>query len=322
MSEPALVSDTDFRSAIEPYATMVEEVAAAGYAAAHGAADSQQDPGVASEAMAELADQHRYAGVWDDTPVDTAASHIALLLTAGEDAMRTFAAAILAERTPVYAYIPLTRSSLECLALAYWLGAPGISVKERIRRSLNERIASAAEQAKLPSGMNPERGRQQRLLKAAELGYTTTRHGRGFKHFAPERPTITAHVKRVLGDGDLGRVLYSYTSAISHGTIWGLVERIEAPDDPGPVVRAGLAITSTNIGMMAAALVMAHARAYEGFVEHMGWDEPRWRAAVERAWTTIGRLVGSSRTRSATAGSAPEWRLKTAGGLWVPEPES
>jgi hypothetical protein len=321
MSDPALVNDADFRLAIEPYATMLEEVAAAGYASVHGAtAESLQDPAAVSEAMGELAEQDRYAGVWDHTPIDTANTHIALLLTAGEDAMRTFAAAILAEHTPVYAYIPLTRNGLECLALAHWLDAPGIGVRERIRRSLNERIASAAEQAKLGGALNPEPGRQQRLLQAEALGYEITKGRHMFKHFAPQRPTITAHVKRVLGHDELGRVLYSYTSAISHGTIWGLVERIEAPDDPGPVVRAGVAITSSNIGLMAAALVMAHASAYGGFIEHMGWDEPRWRAALERAWKTIGHLVGPNRTRAATIASAPEWRLDTAGGLWVPEP--
>jgi hypothetical protein len=279
-----------------PFSTMVAEVAETGYAATHGATrESLQDPTADSAAMAELAEQANYAGVWDDTPVDTAQTHICLLLTAGEDAMRTFASAIIAERTPLYAYIPLARAGLEYLALAAWLGEPGIGVRERVRRSLNERIASAYERSRLPVGLNPEPDRQRRLLRAAKLGYKTTSAKRHrFKHFAPARPTSTDHVKRVLEQADLGHIVYSYTSAISHGTIWGLIERAEAPsDEPGPVVRAGLSISSSNIGIAASVLMIAHVRAYGGYIKDMGWDEPRWRDAVARAWPTIGSLVGS-----------------------------
>jgi hypothetical protein len=321
--EPTEVDDAAFRAVVEPYAMMVAEVSEAGYAATHAVSrESLQDPSPASSAMAELAGQDQYAGVWDPTLVDTAHTHISLLLTAGEDAMRTYATAILADRTPLYAYIPLARSGLECLALAHWLGAPDIGLRERVRRSLNERIASAYEQSRLPAGLNPEPDRQRRLLEAAALGYPLTpSRRRGFRHLAPERPTITAHVRRVLGgDDDLGRIVYSYTSAISHGTLWGLAERADVPDDqPGPVVRAPLAISSSNIGLMAAALVMAHVQAYGGFVSHMGWDEPGWRAAVERAWVTIGNLVGW-RAPIAPQQPEPSWQLETPGGLWLPEP--
>jgi hypothetical protein len=297
MDQPdeSCVDDATFHAAVTPFSTMVADVAEAGYAATHGATmESLQHPTADSAAMAELADQANYAGVWDDTPIDTAQTHICLLLTAGEDAMQTFARAIIADTTPLYAYIPLARAGLEYLALAAWLGEPGIGVRERVRRSLNERIASAYEQSRLPAGLNPEPDRQRRLLRATELGYKTTpakRHR--FKHFAPARPTITDHVKHVLEQEDLGHVVYSYMAAISHGTIWGLIERAEAPpDEPGPVVRAGLSISSSNIGIIASVLVIAHARAYGGYVTHMGWDEPRWREAVARAWPIIGSLVG------------------------------
>jgi hypothetical protein len=303
--EEPCVDDATFRAALMPFSTMVAEVAEAGYAAMHGATpESLQDPSAESAAMAELAAQANYAGVWDDAPVDTAHTHICLLLTAGEDAMRTFASAIVADQTPLYAYIPLARAGLEYLALAAWLGQPGIGVRERVRRSLNERIASAYEQSRLPVGLNPEPDRQRRLLRAAELGYKTTRGQRHrFKHFAPERPTITDHVKRVLEHQDLGHVVYSYTAAISHGTIWGLIERAEAPsDEPGPVVRAGLSISSSNIGTMASVLVLAHVRAYGGYITHMGWDEPRWRDAVAHAWPTIQSLVGRSASHKESSG--------------------
>src|SRR5262245_34088562 len=92
------VDDATFRAALMPFSTMVAEVVDAGYAATHGATrESLQHPAADSAAMAELAEQASYAGVWDDTPIDTAQTHICLLLTAGEDAMRTFAGAIVAD---------------------------------------------------------------------------------------------------------------------------------------------------------------------------------------------------------------------------------
>lgn len=315
------VGGDEFRTAVKPFATMVEDVAAAGYAATHASQrDSQQDPAQGSPADTEHAEQDRYSGVWDDTPIDTATSHTCLLLTAGEDAMRTFATAIFAERTPLYAYVPLARCALEYLGLAHWLGDPGVDARERVRRSLNERIASAVEQAKLPRELNPEPDRQQRLLEAAILGYQITKAGRRrFKHFAPEMPTITAHVKRVLGSDDLGKVLYAYTSAISHGTMWGLMARADAPAViTSPVVRVGLAISSADIGHLAAALVMAHFRAYGGFVSYMGWDEPAWRSAIVGAREVIDRLLG----QAAQPPPASEWGQATPGGLWLPEPRA
>ena len=266
--------------------------------------------------MAEVAAQADLSGVWDDTPIDTAHTHIGLLLTAGEDAIRTFASTIVADRTPLYAYIPLARAGVECLALAHWLGEPGIGARERVRRSLNERIASAYEQSRLPAGMNPEPGRQARLLAATALGYQKTKSKRGrLSCFAPEPPTIRQHIQRVLEDEHLGSVMYSYMSAISHGTIWGLIERAEPPKEPwsGPVVAAALIISSSNIAVMAAALVLAHMNAFGEYLDHMGWDASDWIIARDTAAKAIAQYVGVEQREQRDAGNhAPTSRL------WLP----
>ncbi|MGH9250049.1 MAG: hypothetical protein ACRD0W_11095, partial [Acidimicrobiales bacterium] len=228
-----------------------------------------------------------------------------------------------ADRTPLYAYIPVGRSALECLALAHWLGEPDIGIRERVRRSLNERIASASEQSKLLLSMSPEPGRQKRLLGAAEKGYEITKAGKGkLRQFMPERPTLTAHVKRVLGNDDLGKTLYSYASAVSHGVLWGLTERVVVPaDTTGPVVKGTLSHSSASVAMMASALVMAHKRAFGGFADYMGWDVSAWRAAVQRADSTIGAFLGARRRAPGRPEEpAPEWQLSgPGGGLWLPE---
>jgi hypothetical protein len=241
--------------------------------------------------------------------------------------MRTFSSAVIAEQTPLYAYVPLGRSALECLAMAHWLGEPGIGARERVRRSINERIASAWEQSRLPGSMDPEPDRRQRLLGASEKGYELTKSAKGrFRVLAPERKTITQLVQRVLGGDDhdpLGKVLYSYASAVSHGVLWGLVQRVDLPADAtGPVVSAVMSHSSESIATMASALVIAHKRAFGGFAGHMGWEINEWAAAVERADTTIKAFLRAHRRASpALEEPAPEWQLSGAGGgLWLPEP--
>lgn len=136
---------------------MLKSLTAAGYAAGRVEEErGRQLPAPDSGAMSELHQQSAFAGVWDENPIDTAQTHIGLLLTAGEDAMDTFASAIVADGTPLYSYIPIARAGMECLALAHWLAEPGIGARERMRRSINERIASAYEQSRLPASLNPE----------------------------------------------------------------------------------------------------------------------------------------------------------------------
>ena len=264
----------------------VRDIANVGYQSTYGGDSPRRQPHVGSAAMREIDAQSAYAGTWDSHPVDTAYTHIGLLLTAGEDAMLSFADLVSADRTPTYAHLPVARSGIEWLALAHWLSDPDVGVGERVRRSLNERIASAYEQARLPSDANPEPQRHARLLEATCLGYTPTLSKKGrLRVLAPERPSITGHIQRLLGGDDLGKLLYSYLSAISHGTIWGLVQSAE-PLDPtasGPVVTAGLVVSEKDIAMLAVAMITAHITAFGGYAKLVGWEVPDWQAAVARA---------------------------------------
>jgi hypothetical protein len=145
-------------------------------------------PSATSEATSELAEQAALSGEWDDTPIDTAITHVGLLLTAAEDAMETLAEAIVASHTPLYSHQLIARGGLECLALAHWLTERGIGARERVRRSLNERIQSAYEQSRLPDLLNPEPDRQRRLLAATALGFSA----HAIEEGNPEAPRPTA----------------------------------------------------------------------------------------------------------------------------------
>jgi hypothetical protein len=283
MSADDFADHTTFLRYVEPAAAMLSDLVAAGHLVSRaGHSGGRLIPAAESDAMAELALQADYAGAWDATPIDTAMGHVGLLLAAGEDAVRTFASIIVREPTPLYSYVPLARAALECFALAHWLSEPGIGIKERVRRSLNERVESAYEQSRLPAELSPEPARQDRLLSATSLGYERTKPRKGRPVFlAPGPPTVTRRIRNVLGGDELGQIMYSYASAISHGAMWGLVARVHRPKNAvGPVVTVPLVTSADDLTTHAIVLALAHVTVYTGFVRHMGWELPAWNRAM------------------------------------------
>lgn len=301
MNQPAhdllstLVGHDEFVEAVRPYCEMLRRQMSAGNGSRNqDPAGSGATATADSEAMAELANQAALAGEWDDTPVDTAITHIGLLLTAAEDAMKTLAEVIVAAHTPLFSHQLIARGGLECLALAHWLAERGIGARERVRRSLNERIQSAYEQSRLPARLNPEPDRQRRLLAATALGFERTRSRKGSLTFlSPRPPSITARVQRLLGHAELGVIVYSFASAIAHGTMWGLLERVETPENPAnaPVVTAMLTTSVQSIATPAVILIAAHRAAYAGYVGYMGWDDSAWIEVSDEVWQAVGRYI-------------------------------
>ena len=247
--------------------------------------------------MAEIATQRSYAGEWDDGPIDTALTYIGLLMHAGEDAMVTFARMVHADPTPLYTYHPVARFGIECFARVHWLTAPSIGVRERVRRSLNERIASAYELSRLPKELDREPGRQDRLLKATQLGTDFAKQGG--KGRAPslgeKRPTITQLVKEVLGGERLGQVVYGHLSAVSHGTIWALAE-VAQPDKaaPGPVVPAMLINSSSRINIVGVSLATAHWRANNRVVQYLDWGSSDWNRVRDETFVALRALLAAA----------------------------
>jgi hypothetical protein len=309
------VDNEAFREAVRPISEVVAAMAGAGYAQSRANVDrSRTQPAVHSSAMRELAEQVHFAGNWDRCPIDTAQTHIGLLFHAGEDAMWTFSDCVVADRTPVYSLATLARTGVECLALAHWLSEPGIGTKERVRRSLNERIYSARQQSRLGGQLNPEPDRQARMLEAVSLGFETERTSNG-TYLAPRRPSITDMVIAAIGASDAGKTLYSYMSALAHGAIWGLVERTSMGSLPprDGVEEGAIEISSANIAMLASGLVLAHTTAYGGYLAHMGWTDAVWSAAAVdgsafvRAWAGQKKLDGIA-----------DAQQDSTTGLWVP----
>lgn len=307
-----VVDHEEFLQAVQPYSAMLRTQANAAFGRrSHDPSGASTTPAANSEAMAELAVQAQLAGVWDDVPIDTALTHLCLLLTAAEDAMKALADLIVAERTPLYSHQVIMRSGLECLALAHWLGERGIGARERVRRSLNERISSAYQVSRLPRRVDSEPGRQQRLLQAERLGFPRTKSKKGqLTFFAPPPPTITSRIEQLLGHAELGSTVYSFASSIAHGGIWGLTERVEPPErraDDGPVVTAMLTTSVESLATPAVVLIASHRTVYNRFVGYMGWHDEEWAQASAEVWVGVGSYLqavdksGAAHTTTANA---------------------
>jgi hypothetical protein len=163
-----------------------------------------------------------------------------------------------------------------------------------VRRSLNERIQSAYEQSRLPDPLNPEPDRQRRLLAATALGFEPTRSKKGsLRLLAPRPPSISQRIQRLLGNARLGAVVYSWASAIAHGTIWGLMERVEKPASTSnaPVVTATLTISVQSLATPAVILIAAHRTTYGQYVGYMGWDDPSWIEVSGSVWEQVGAYL-------------------------------
>lgn len=292
-------SHEEFVDALRPLSQALEGLASAGYGSeVQGPETPSREPSVDSEAVAELAQQSTLAGVWDSHPIDLNLTHVGLLMHAGGDALRTFAEVILGDHTPLFSYQPIARFGLECLGLAHWLAEPAIGARERVRRSLNQRLQSAYEQSRLPSELNPEPDRRGRILAATELGFQKASRKSRVPHFIPEPPRITTLVRGVLGDDRLGTVMYSHLSAVSHGTIWGLAN-VADPEDHAlsqerPIVRAALVNSSIRVAMSGLALVFAYTTANSRVFAYHGWSDERWHDAKDDALRLVQPYIAQA----------------------------
>src|SRR5664280_2791765 len=85
-------------------------------------------------------------GLWTDEPPHTAFSVVNLKLIAAKDHLLALRRLL---EPPVTLFGPMTmaRASVEASAAAYWLLDPTISVRDRVARSLADRLRSAGESA-------------------------------------------------------------------------------------------------------------------------------------------------------------------------------
>lgn len=284
-----------FVKAIEAVANSVRELGETG----HSRNVVMPLPDSESEAMRELSQQAKYGGAWEPVPVDSALSQVGLLLTAAEDCMRSFARLVLHDDTSLFAHVTLTRAALESLALANYLGEPGVGTQERVRRALNQRIYEAYQAEQLPGAMRQSKDVRKRLLEATAIGFKTKSSKSRITYLLPDRPSVTQHIRMLLTSDDLDAGIYAYTSAVAHGVGWGLLQRSEHYEGnestSGPVMTQALMHSSGDINTMGLVLLSGHIKAYGSYLKWTGLPAPEWDEARLRAEGVIAAGVAAMR---------------------------
>lgn len=258
-------------------------------------------PEASSVAMAELNAEAGFRGSWGNEPVRQVHNAGEMLIAAAEESIECGCRLLSQEPLPVFGHIVLARAALEACGRAQWLYEPEIDVRRRVARGMTERLYSLEAQARLADEVGDhtriETRRRSILNEAARQGFTIK--GKKLTAIGEPRLGATETVEHALGDGSdpaLGRVLFGYFSAVSHGTVYGLVQsmdvvRSEEPLRPDTI--GHLKTDSGAVNSVVAAMVLAYIEVVERERKLFGWQDDQWATAVIRALTAVRRALPS-----------------------------
>jgi hypothetical protein len=264
-------------------------------------------PAADSQAMAELAAGAQFKGssTWGD-PVHAAHNLGQLLVVHTGDCARALVRELSQSATPVYAHVVLARASLEAASRAWWLFEPGIGLRLRVARVINDRIFGLSQQGRLPLPEEYRAQARERLnelfAEAARLGFRTVRDPRtDLRYLEEKRPGQTELVKnlwRADGDSSLGALVYGFFSAVAHGTTFGLTSSVEAnapnaPRTPG-VTWGAVKTRSLEVVHVLAAVILGTREAQGRRNELFGWASQSWNAVATEAIRSVGRSLPSA----------------------------
>lgn len=245
-------------------------------------------PAVPSRAMGEReVEGARFKGKSDwDLPVTDTHSFGGITLTAACDDARCFADLFGGQRTPVYGHLVLARSALETSVVSAWLNEVGVGAEERIKRGLDEQLFSSYELKRAAlEGDKPEDRIKYWKDVAKSFGWSGNKDKDGkVRVDGVGRPSVPVWINRLLVDGreaSIGRTVWSYLSAVNHGTWWGLRDAIVQPPSgrgASGLALAGIGTQSKSVLAQAACLLVALRRAAIERFDLMGWADDEWRA--------------------------------------------
>jgi hypothetical protein len=210
-----------------------------------------------------------------------------MTLMAAADFARSFAVLVDADSTPVYGHLVVARSVLDACVVAAWLNDPKADATERVKRGLCEQLYSAMELVRLRLEDDAVERRDYWKVRAAALGWSVKPNTKPVID-GTSRPSVPSGIAELLvGDGEarIGRAQWSYLSAVSHVTWYGLRQAITSPAlTPG--LGGGLATygtTSSSVRAHALCVLIALRNAADARFVLMGWVDDDWRAACARA---------------------------------------
>lgn len=255
---------------------------------AKGLTDGLQ-PLEASELFREAhGDQMGPAGPWGTTPIVTALS-LALIRTAAAADHLGGLTDLIKPPVPAYAPASLARSSIENASVAYWLLEPSIGSGPRVSRYFGDCLISAREQEATVALITDQyieianNASAQLRTRMAELGVE-----------AEPRPSHTDLCGEILAPYVTrpggGKGIYKYLAALSHGTLYALLQRYravgESADDVSRPMERFLPVRSVEL--MVIMSVRAHSSAVTRVLQLTGGDLAqwqRWMQEFDRRWT-------------------------------------
>jgi hypothetical protein len=250
-------------------------------------------PGAASEGMKELSLEAQVAGGWGDENVTAAHGHAGILLYAAEDHLRSLARLVVGEPT-VYAPLVLLRSALEACGRSMWLSESGIGARGRVARYQTERLFDLYQRKRL--GLEPQQDvttRAKAITDAGEaLGFEVKlSRDKKYRVIEADRPTGTAVFASALNDekvgARLGPTLFGYSSAVAHGTPYGLHQAIDQeqlePTFLEGTVNAPMVMKADITCVLLGTGVLAYTNAVSRFGTLMGWDLTTWHKVSQNA---------------------------------------
>jgi hypothetical protein len=250
-------------------------------------------PGAASPAMGELEAEAGLAGPfpWGAEPVMAARNLAVALSVAAADHTAAFANAV--ERYAPYAPAVAARAAAEACGQIARLCEERIGARDRVRRMVNERLRSFADERKVVARVPALAGRLAEL-DATVAGLRSCAESLGYPlnawYLTPDPPGMGELVSRLF-DPDVGALMYHLMSSAGHGRVAGLMRSVSSgPTADGFSAQTGvIRMRPHDAAMQASALLICMQEAIGALAAYSGWDDgswtPRWTAAAAVAET-------------------------------------
>lgn len=239
--------------------------------------------------MSEIAAEvDRYGSLSDWThPITDTHTFGGLTLFAACDYARGFANAIEADPTPVYAHLALLRASLEACVVSAWLNDPEIGHMERIKRGLAEQLYNAKELRRLRIDDGAKERIDRWKARAVQFGWATNTGSNRPTVDGVGRPSVPSGIDELLPgkQSGLGRVLWSYLSAVTHTAWYGLLEALtpHSEAEHAGFTLASVGTSTSSVRWQAVCLLGAMRAATTTRHDLMGWSSAEWDSACRRA---------------------------------------
>lgn len=243
-------------------------------------------PSAHAPMMADVANEKTFVhSEWMQEPIESVAMAATLSCFAAQESLSSMVRLVVTgPPPPIFSADVLCRSAIDSSRPAWWLTEAHLTTEKRIQRVVAESLYSAIEMSKVTSERDTQaRGVdvRHRLGKYAQanswvVGKDTNVVAVG----SQTRPTVRRFLEAEFGDPDAAHSTWSYLSAITHGTQYGLIQAIDVGSIDGGMAILGTSTTKLSSRMEIAATVVMSATMR--FLDYMGWTTDAVRHAASR----------------------------------------